>query len=157
MQAPQYFPPKLEHSSKRFVTHIRYLIETCLLTSTILTQKKIFSILLLIIRKHLLSCPILVKYPFPKHANLSQSISSIQWLKIEYSFPYLYHIGKPKYLNSMMIYWYMISEEIFWNQTLRYKQIIPCIFVFLSLFFSFHKILSVTLESRLWNIPGHMK
>ena len=78
MQAQKKFPPKREHSSKRFVTHIRYLIETCLLTSTILTQKKMFSILLLVMRKkQLLSCPLLVKYPFPKHANLSRTISSI--------------------------------------------------------------------------------
>ena len=86
MQAPKYFPPKREHSSKRFVTHIRYLIETCLLTSTIFTQKKIFLILLLVIRKQLLSCPIFVKYPFPKHVNLSQSISSIHDWKLNTAF-----------------------------------------------------------------------
>ena len=113
MQAQKYFPPKREHSSKRFVTHIRYLIETCRLTSTILTQKKTVSILLLIIRKHLLSCPILVQ--------TCQSVSKYfihTWLKIEYSFPYLYHIGNA---DLGEVYRYMISEEILRNQTLRYK------------------------------------
>ena len=98
------FPAKREHISKGFVTHFGYLIDTCLLTSTIFTQKKIFLILLLIIRKQLLSCPIFVKYPFPKDANLSQSISSKHDWKLNTAF-LIYSILVAR--NILIEWWYI--------------------------------------------------